>query len=372
MPQQRLVIITNLYPLPWEPGRATFNRQQFAQLESEYEMSVLVPVHFVEWFKHFRQINQSDKVRYVPYFFLPKLGRRFYSVWMFCSLLIHSGLWLKRRRPEIMLASWAFPDAVATGWLAKLFRSRFYFKVHGSDIHLHGQQPARARQIVAAGQRARGIIAVSDNLKCDMVALGIAKDKIQVVYNGVNHALFREVATRSITNPYLLFVGNLKADKGVMELLQAFQALRQDYPDYLLVIAGSGAMHNEMSRYVNLQQLQQYVVFLGNVVHSQLPGYMQHAKLLVLPSFHEGVPNVLLESMAAGTPVVATAVGGIPEVVKSDISGKLFAAPEPQLLTEALRIAIETQWDKQAIIQHAMQFSWQKNKAAMLRVLEQN
>ena len=370
MPREKMLIVTNLYPLPWEPGRASFNRQQFALLESEYDLSFLVPVQFIDWFKHLKQVSQSDRIRYVPYFFTPKIGRRFYSVFMFLSLLLHSGLWLKKRSPDVMLASWAYPDAVATSWLAALFRTRFYFKVHGSDVHMHGLIPARAKQIVSAANSAEKIISVSDELKKQLTELGISQAKVQVIYNGVDHQLFAAVAKREIEDPYILFVGNLKQDKGVMELLQAFNRLRQAGAIHKLVIAGNGPMRASIGQYCAEHAIEEHVTLLGNVAHSKLPALMQHAKLLVLPSYHEGVPNVLLESMAAGTPVVATAVGGIPEIVSQGVTGLLVPTPEPVALAAALDAALVKDWDRSAIQQHASQFTWQKNKEQMLQAFE--
>ena len=370
MSRTNLLIITNLYPLPWEPERATFNRQQFAQLNDNYQLSVLVPVSFVAWFRHLRQIKQSATLRYVPYFFSPKFGRRFYACFMFMSLLIHSGVWIRRRQPDTILASWAFPDAVAGSWLAKLYRCRFFFKVHGSDIHLHGEEPARARQIVAASERAQGVISVSAELMQQMVHLGIARDKIHVVYNGVDHDLFRQHTERPVPERYLLFVGNLKKDKGVMELLQAFAQLGQQFPELRLLVAGTGAMRQPMLDYLNTQALADKVMLLGGVAHNQLPALMQHAELVVLPSYHEGVPNVLLEAMAAGTAVVATAVGGIPEIVAPDVSGLLVPDTNPAILAEVLARALRKEWSRSAILQHASQFSWQENKRRLEKVLD--
>lgn len=369
MSRRKLVIVSNLYPLPWEPGRASFNRQQFALLESEYELSVLVPVNFIDWFRHIRKISQSDRVRYAPYFFMPKIGRRFYAVFMFLSLLLHSGFWLRKRAPNVMLASWAYPDAVATSWLASLFGCTFFFKVHGSDIHMHGLKAARAAQIKQAANKASAIISVSEELKAQMVGLGIDGAKVRVIYNGVDHALFSGTYQRKIDKPYMLFVGNLKQDKGVMELLQAFTAIAERFSEYQLVIAGSGVMLDMMLQSIQQQGIAEKVMLLGNVAHNELPALMQYASLVVLPSYHEGVPNVLLESMAAGTPVVATAVGGIPEIVEQDVTGILVPSAEPVMLAEALKQALQKPWQRSAIQQHAAQFTWQKNKAQMLEML---
>ena len=154
-----------------------------------------------------------------------------------------------------------------------------------------------------------------------------------------------------------------------MELLQAFTAVADRFTEHQLVIAGDGAMRDLMMQSIQKQGIADRVVLLGNVMHKELPALMQYASLVVLPSYHEGVPNVLLESMAAGTPVVATAVGGIPEIVEQDVTGILVPSAEPVMLAEALKQALQKPWQRSAIQQHAAQFTWQKNKAQMLEML---
>ncbi len=100
-----------------------------------------------------------------------------------------------------------------------------------------------------------------------------------------------------------------------MELIEGFNQIKDQYPNLHLVYAGSGIMHNKLIQYVSAHNLIERVTFLGNVAHDELPAWLSNATALCLPSYNEGVPNVVLESMAAGTPVLATSVGGIPEVV---------------------------------------------------------
>ena len=202
--KSKLLIITNLYPLPWEPNRATFNRQQFEAIADNYELTFLIPVAFIEWFKNRKHIVQTENLRYFPYFFTPKAGRRFYAIFMFISMLIHSGFWLKKNKPQKILASWAFPDAVAAHWLSRLFSCKFFFKVHGSDIDIQCLNKARAKQVVAMSRYATGILSVSQALANKMVALGIDKEKIRVIYNGVNHEKFSRPYSRPIENEYVL------------------------------------------------------------------------------------------------------------------------------------------------------------------------
>lgn len=364
-----LVVITNLFPLPWEPNRATFNKQQFELLKDDYDLSILVPIAFPDWFKHRKQIKQSAQIRYVPYFYLPKIGRRFYSISMFLSILLHSGFWLKKRNPKIILASWAFPEAVAASWLSRLYNTKFFFKVHGSDINLHGKIPARAKQILSAATKAQGILSVSKALAKELFAMGVAKNKVHVIYNGVEHDKFGLSYPIKKTEDYILYIGNLKHDKGVMELIEGFNQISAQHPNLHLVFAGSGVMLNTLVNYVSTHNLTEKVTFLGNVAHYELPAWVSNAKALCLPSYNEGVPNVVLESMAAGTPVVATSVGGIPEVVDESICGILIPPKDANAVANGLNELLSRQWSREQIKQHAAQFTWQKNKTQLIEML---
>ena len=366
--KNNLVIITNLYPLPWQPNRATFNKQQFELLKDNYNVSLLVPVAFPDWFKHRKEITQSENIRYVPYFYMPKIGRRVYSLSMFLSLLVHSGIWLKKKKAHSILASWAFPEAVAASLLSKLFGARFFFKVHGSDINLHGKIPARAKQIVKASEHASGILSVSKALANEMINMGIAKDKVNVIYNGVDHEKFGVSNERPKKEEYLLFVGNLKAEKGALELIQGFEKVSKDYPKLHLVYAGNGPMAQAIEHYAQQNKISERLTLLGNVKHELLPAWISHAKGLCLPSYNEGVPNVVLEAMACGTPVIATNVGGIPEVVEP-YCGVIIQAKSSSEVSRGLTQLLEQQWSKEKIKAHAFQFNWQKNQRQFIQML---
>ena len=371
MNKKALTVITNLYPLPWEPNRATFNRQQFELLKADYKLSIIVPIAFPDWFTHRKELKQTEGLRYVPYFYLPKVGRRFYSAMMFASIMLHSGLWLLRKKPQKILASWAFPEAVAASWISKLFKCDFYFKVHGSDINLHGKIPARAKQIVNASKRALGILSVSQALADEMVAMGINKEKIHVIYNGVDHQKFhiKDTTSNKNTDDYILYVGNLKKEKGVLELLNGFAAISEKHPTLKLLYAGPGSLHNEISSQAKQLAISNKVTLLGSVDHHQLPELIGQARVLALPSYNEGVPNVVLEAMACGTAVLATNVGGIPEIVNEKICGKIIIARSDSAVADGLDFLLSNVWDKEKIQLHSQQFSWQSNKHQLLKML---
>jgi len=371
-----LLIITNLYPLPWEPNRATFNRQQFSLLDDEYDKSVLIPVAFSEWFKHRKTFTQSENLRYVPYFYTPKIGRRFYSIFLFLSIMLHSGLWIKRKKARIMLASWAFPDAVATQWISRLFNAKFFFKVHGTDINEFTKVKSRASQIKSAAQKAIGVISVSQALKNEMVNIGIPAEKIEVIYNGVNHDKFgakkAELKAENQHGEYVLYIGNLKKTKGIFELLNGFAQIKDKYPALNLLYAGPGALKNELLECAKSLNIESNIKLLGGVNHDELPSLIHHAKLLALPSYNEGVPNVVLESMACGTPVLATSVGGIPEVINTQTCGVIIPPKNENAVAEGLVTLLSKEWNPEQIQAHSQQFSWKKNKSQLINVLSKN
>ncbi len=367
--KKKLTIITNLYPLPWELNRATFNKQQFDQLDDSFDIAILIPVAFMVWLKHRKDIKQSTKKRYVPYFYLPKFGRRFYSIFLFLSILLHSGFWLKKRANDILFASWAFPEAVATKWLSQLFNCQFFFKVHGTDINIHGKIPEKAKQILSASEHASGIVSVSEALKDEMIEMGIDGKKVQVIYNGVNHQLFGTIEQQTQQEDYILFVGNLKREKGVFELINGFAAIQQKVTNIRLKIAGPGGLKGQLERETKQLSISDKVDFLGAVNHQDISLLMKNATLIALPSYNEGVPNVLLEAMACGKPVLATKVGGIPEVVKTGVCGILIAPKSEQQVAIGLTKVLSQSWSANEIEKHSQQFSWQKNKQELIELL---
>jgi len=369
MSKQKLILITNLFPLPWEKNRATFNKQQFEGISQDVDMSILIPIPIADWFKNIKMIKQTSQIRYVPYFYTPKLGRRFYSLFMFISLLLHSGFWLKRKQADLIVASWAFPEGVAAAWLSKLLNCKFFLKVHGSDINMHAKIPARACQIANAAKQAEGIISVSKALAGELVKIGVDENKINVIYNGVNHDIFKPNLPKSIESEYLLYVGNLKKTKGVVELIESFAVISQENPELTLVLAGNGSILNTLQLLAKNLNISDKVIFLGTVNHNELPNIISNAKLLILPSYNEGVPNVVLEAMACGTPSVATKVGGIPEILIESTNGILIKDPSSGEVTLAIEKALTINWKKDKIVEESNQFCWERNRKQLLDTL---
>ena len=366
----KVVIITNLYPLPWQPTRATFNYQQFTALSKYLDVYLLIPVAFPDWFKNRKTISKDNsRIMIVPYFYFPKMGRRFYGFLMYWSLWLMAGRWINSVGPSKILGSWAYPDGVAAHKIAKKINADYYLKVHGSDINMHASYPSRAKQIVGVANNAKGILSVSSALASRMAEIGVDQSRIQVIYNGVDLEKFIPVENGGVNDiPYILFIGNLIKGKGVIELLDAYEILNKKNIDIELRFIGGGPMMNELKRRVKQKNLVKTVKFLGVVSHDELPRHIANANVLALPSYREGVPNVILEAMACGVPVVASNVGGIPEVVNEE-TGVLVKSIDAHSIAESMIEALEKPWSTKTIRAYAERFSWDENIEQLIRML---
>ncbi|HET6631271.1 MAG TPA: glycosyltransferase family 4 protein [Rhodanobacteraceae bacterium] len=365
-----LLILTNLFPSAWDPRRAAFNRQQFERLAERDEVEVMTAVDFHQRLRGrrgdpgLRAVHASD----FTYFYPPLLGRSLHARCWLASLLAQHGRRLREQPIDCLLGSWAYPDGVAVSWLAQRLGVPYVIKVHGSDINVQANHSLRRRQISASLAGAGAVVAVSKALATRVIDLGVDPRRVHVLYNGVDRQRFapgpRGAARSRLgldpTMEMVLFVGNLKTSKGCVDLVRAASALATARPRLHVYFAGTGPAAGEISRRAWASQLHGRVHLLGSVEHAALADWYRSADLLCLPSHNEGVPNVVLEAMACGVPVVATAVGGIPEVVPRQ-AGTLVPAHDTEALRSALARALGRRWDSRRIAVHAAHFDWEDN-----------
>jgi len=373
----KILILTNLFPTPWDPRRGTFNRQQFQRLGQRHRVDVLTAVDFRERrgprvATGVSGLGEDCFTFYHP----PGIGRFLNALCFFACVMWQRGRALRAARYDVLLASWAFPDAVAGGWVARRLGIPYVVKVHGSDLNVQAASRLRRMQIGPALREADAVVAVSDALATRAVALGARADTVETLYNGVDTALFhpgdRDDARRRLGLPahrrIVLFVGNLKAAKGCLDLLDAFAQVARIHDDACLVFVGDGAERHALPRRAASLGCASALCVIGAVDHAATADWFRAADLLCLPSHNEGVPNVVLEAMACGTPVVATRVGGIPEVLPA-LAGSLVAPHRPDTLAAALCDALARSFDTAAIAAHAARFRWDDNIDRLDRVL---
>jgi glycosyltransferase involved in cell wall biosynthesis len=234
-----------------------------------------------------------------------------------------------------VLGCWAYPDGWAAVRLAREAGLPVAIKVQGSDVLL--ARGVRRRRTIDALKSADAVIGVSRNLAERVEAMGVASERIHTIYNGVDADLFhpsakgpaRERLRVTSGEPLILFVGNLLPVKGLDVLVQALALLGGAGVKFQCAIVGQGPLKAPIQKRLQALGLGARVRFVGACSMAQLPQWYHAADLLVLPSRSEGVPNVLLEARACGTPFVASNVGGIPEI--SDASSLVPPGDAPAL-----------------------------------------
>ncbi len=374
----RVLALTKVFPNPVQPLAAAFNRQQFGCLARRADVQVVVPVQWFPGAERMGARTEAGKlarvpdfdwvdglfVRYPRIFHLPRIDYPVAAGLYFASLLpLFRRL---ARQADVILGSFVYPDGVAAVWLGRLLGIPSVLYALGSDVNVAAKIPGVPAQLRWTLPQARRIVAVSRDLADRTIALGARPDQLVVIPNGVDRSIFhprdREQARRELGLPVdgrlILFVGRLEKAKGLEELISAFTILAVEDASLKLVVVGDGAMRARCDQAA--AQLGGRMLVAGGRPLAEVSRWMAAADLLALPSWHEGTPNVVLEALASGRPVVASRTGGIPDLVNSAPLGELHAPRDAGALTAALRKVLSDRHDPDAIASRGT-VSWQES-----------
>ncbi len=215
-----------------------------------------------------------------------------------------------------------------TAWIARVPRL-VHTKHYGQVAHI---TPRQTFLSTLAARLADRFVCVSRDATRTAVAQGVPADRLCTFWNGIDLTRFDSAGPRP--GGSVVTVARLSPEKDLATLLQATAQVARDFPGLCLEIAGKGPCLPDLQRLANELGLAERATFLGEV--SDVAGLLERAALFVLPSRTEGISLTLLEAMARGLPVVATRVGGNPEVVVDGQTGLLVPAGEPQQLAAAM------------------------------------
>ena len=203
--------------------------------------------------------------------------------------------------------------------------------------------------------------------------------KVWVIPNGVDLNKFRLMTRKEAKQQlgldedkrYLLYVGRLVAVKGLDLLLDAFAQLTQKWRDVELLLVGDGAERGALEHQATDLGIRDKVHFVGAQPHEQVVLWMNAGDVFCLPSHKEGLPTVLLEALACGIPIVATSVGGIPEIVDDRQVGRLVRSRDPREMAACIEEVLETCWDRQQLRDYVAEwFSFEVVTKKLLEMYE--
>ncbi len=383
----RVLVVTKLFPSAAEPMTAPYNRFQCVALSRLCQVDVRA---VIPWFPGVRlaarwstagrghavparEVIDGLTVHHPRVLYLPKFG---------ASIAPHlylASLWPQLRalrgQVDVVLGCWAFPDGVAAIWLAERLGAASVVKVHGSDLNVLAERQPYRRILSRVLPRVGRLVAVSRPLAEKARELGVPAERVTVVRNGLDRELFRvrdraaERAALGIAPAarWILYAGLIHHTKGVLDLLEAFDRLAPAHPELNLALVGEGS-DMPLARQA-AERHPGRVVLTGALPTEGVARWMGACDILTLPSWNEGTPNVILEAFASGRRVVATRVGGIPDIVTSPALGTLVAARHPAELAAALAQAAY-QACAPGELTHAAPYGWPESAARLLEVLE--
>jgi len=180
------------------------------------------------------------------------------------------------------------------------------------------------------------ITTVSSSVRIELKEYGLNPREISVIRNGVDENLFRPIRNKKSKEDYVLYVGSLKAGKGLLNLINCGYIVSKVKPNTKFLICGSGPLLSILKKRVKEMNLQKQFKFLGLLGRDRLVRIYQKAAIQVIPSQHEGLPTVLLEGMSCGLPVIATNVGGNNEVINSGKNGFLVPPNDPSAMANII------------------------------------
>jgi teichuronic acid biosynthesis glycosyltransferase TuaC len=380
----RLLTFSTLFPHQARPNHGIFveNRLRHLLASNEATSTVLAPVpwfpsrstRFGDWALNARapaaETRHGISILHPRYPVIPKLGMSAAPWLLYRAMVPHvARLLAEGHRFDAIDAHYIYPDGVAATWLGRRFGLPVVITARGTDVNLIPRYRVPRRLIQGAIRDASALVAVSAALKQVLVDLGAPDDKVTVLRNGVETGLFRPPPDRAtarlalgLKGPALISVGGLIERKGHHRTIEAMRQL----PDFDLIIVGEGPERERLSGLIAEYGLAGRVRLLGPRPHNELPALYGAADASVLASSREGWANVLLESMACGTPVVAANIWGNPEVVRAPAAGVIYQPNTPDGIAAGVRRLFASMPDRGATRAYAEPFSWDETTAGQL------
>ncbi|MDB6119901.1 MAG: glycosyltransferase family 4 protein [Verrucomicrobiaceae bacterium] len=367
----RLLFISNLFPDASEPYRGLDNVTLLHLLRGHWDVRVVaLRPSLKSWIGgtptwKAREEDAVLKPLFLPVRYVPKIGGLFNHKLILSALNKALPAIGQEFTYDIVLASWLFPD----GWAAiKAAKKPCVLIAQGSDVHGYLRSAPRKKAILEAIDKSCGVITRSRSLATLLARAGAEATRLHPIHNGVDVSVFQPGERVLKPEKMVLFVGNLLPVKNPELLLRAFARLTTPAR---LVIAGKGPLRQSLEALATTLGIAERVQFLGPQLAPQIAEQMRSSDVLCMSSLNEGLPNVVIEAMASGLPVIATDVGGIHEVIDAPWKGTLVPSGDESALAKALNDVLANPLDRERIGAYGQGLSWQRTAQGYEEVLRQ-
>jgi glycosyltransferase involved in cell wall biosynthesis len=385
--RRRVLVLTGIFPNRQSPTWGIHVFQNVRALAAHADVRVVATMPWVPRgiargrYKAYVDVPARDRwdgidVVYPRFLVVPKVARFLHGWEYFYSIRAAVAREVRDFRPEVILAYFAYPYGFAAVRFGRMFRLPVVVSCRGSDIN-HMVAPRLQGRLIISALRACGrVFVMSTEMRERVLSWGLDAARVEVVSNGVDTARFHPLdraparAALGIDKDarVLVCVSRLSQEKGIDVLIEAMAKLKDN--SVRLCVIGDGVERASLAARIHAAGLDGRVFLAGTRPHEEIPRWLAAADVAVLPSRSEGMPNAVLEALACGRPVVATAVGGTQELIDNPSLGILVPPGDSGALANALRVALNDSWNEKVIAASVAEKTWDAVGRRTARLLE--
>lgn len=362
----KILFLGTPFPDRDDPARGIYNMELCCTLAKQHEVRAIAPRSLREVMKKRlkgktyqptqQAIESGVECVYPSFYYLPGFLRNHYGHFLYASTVYTLRRWRRENwTPDAVVSYWAHPDGEAGYRIAEYFGVPSAVIVGGSDVLILPKDPGRKVIVERALQKNTKVVTVSDGLHPPVESLGVDKENILTIRQGIETNRFfpgskteaREKIGIDKNKTTFLWVGRMVGVKGLDTLVEAASQLKEKGQEFVLYLAGDGAERSRIEQVAKERSLDNEIKCIGMINHDDLPNWYRAADITLLSSLSEGLPNVLRESLACGTPFVSTNVGSINEI--ADPSCAITVPPEqPTEFANAISQVLEGPYKENA------------------------
>ncbi len=268
----------------------------------------------------------------------------------------------KKYNRNLVHIHFGFPEGYIGYILKRKYGIKYILTVHGSDLHTIPFKNIHYKDKIMKGlNHADHVIFVSNYLLEIALKLGLKNSNYSVIRGGVDTGIFKPFKKGDRKNLTISYVGHLEPIKGTDIIPKIFYNITKYKDNVRLKIIGNGSLREQIERDLKRLNIFDKAYLTGSIPHGKIPGELKETDILILPSIHEGLSSVILESLASGIPVVATSTGGIPEIIKNGYNGILIEKGKDfaKRFSFGVLSALDKEWNSKNIRNSAIEFDWQ-------------